>query len=142
MTEITITINRADLRRYEDKFLALAWHLAQANPADSMDKEASDLVEQIGREIVRRWLRGVEPELWHHQGRDHYWHQLTRFAKFDGADWVAKTPADGPDVVHLAPYGLDLPVKCKRPTGKRTGYSGDVTCPDCSADDSASGAEQ
>lgn len=132
MTEITIKIERGELRRYSDEFLAAAWHVAQANPASIEDKEAGELAEYIGREIVRRWLRATEPAMWHHQGRHHAQMNLSRFAKWDGEAWIAKTEADGPDIVHLAIYGKDLPVVCKRPTGKRTTWGADVTCPDCS----------
>lgn len=138
MTEITITIDVTKLRSYTDSFLALAWHLAQANPAPHADKEAGELAEKIGREIVRRWLRGVEPEVWHHQGRDHYWKQLTRFAKHDGQDWIAKTPGDAPDAVHLVDgYSLDSPVKCRRITGERAYDRAKVTCPECAEGDNA-----
>lgn len=136
MTEITIRIERGELRRYTDEFLATAWHVAQANPAPIQDKEAGELAEDIGREIIRRWLRGTEPGMWHHQGRHYAQMNLTRFAKYDGTDWVAKTPGDAPDAVHLVDgYGLDSPVRCRRITGKRTHDRAKVTCPECAGDD-------
>jgi hypothetical protein len=91
-TEITITINGDDLGRYTDEFLALAWHVAQHNPAPHGDHDAGELTERIGREIIRRWLRGVPPPLWHHQGRDYYWAQLTEFAKYEPGDGPAGSP--------------------------------------------------
>ncbi|MDT4992353.1 MAG: hypothetical protein QOH97_2245, partial [Actinoplanes sp.] len=36
-----------------------------------------------------RWLRNVEPEMYHHQGRHYYWHQLAKFATY-------QPPADAP----------------------------------------------
>jgi hypothetical protein len=41
-----------------------------------------DLAERIGREIIRRWLGGISPELWNHQGRHFYQHELGKFAKY------------------------------------------------------------
>lgn len=133
MTEITITIDDTGLPRRSDGYLALAWHASQANPAAHADKDAGQFAEHIAREIVRRWLKSVEPELWKHQGRDHYWHELCRFAKFDGGEWVAKTEDDGKDVVHWAIHGENLPVVCKRPAGKRTTWGKDITCTECAA---------
>ena len=107
MTEITITIDGDNLGRYSDEFLAMAWQVAQHNPAPHGDHDAGELAERIGREIVRRWLSNVPPSLWGHQGRDYYWSQLTRLAKYEpgGASgtpefcagrWVAKPEAEEP----------------------------------------------
>lgn len=105
---ITIEIDESQLSRYSDEFLATAWYVAQANPAPFGDHQAGELVERIGREIIRRWLRGVSPELWNHQGRHHYWDHLRRLASYqpgsaDPADpqwhhgtWVAKEPEAEP----------------------------------------------
>jgi hypothetical protein len=108
---ITIEIDDAKISSYTDERLALCWHVAQANPAEHGDSMAGELTERIGREIIRRWLRGVEPELRRHQGRDHYWKALTQFAKYEpggAADlndtrafhsgrWVPKTADDDPE---------------------------------------------
>lgn len=102
---ITIEIDVADLRHYSSSFLATAWHVAQVNPAPFGDHRASDLVAKLGAEIIRRWLGGVEPELWHHQPRDHYWNELRRFATYKSGEpefhdgvWVARTDdAEPPD---------------------------------------------
>jgi hypothetical protein len=77
---VTIEIDEADLPRVTDERLALFWHVAQASPAPFGDAMAGELVEHIAREIVRRWLKGTEPELWHHQGRHHPHRWLTEFA--------------------------------------------------------------
>ena len=79
---ITIEIDDAKLAGYTDEFLAVCWHLAQHNPAEHGDYLAGELAERIGREIIRRWLRNVPPELWHHQGREHFRRELARFAKY------------------------------------------------------------
>jgi hypothetical protein len=65
-----------------DSHLATLWHVAQANPAPHGDHAAGELVERIGREIIHRWLSAAQPELWHHQGRDYYWNELRKLAKF------------------------------------------------------------
>jgi hypothetical protein len=108
---ITIEIDDAKLTSYTDEFLAVSWHVAQQNPAEYGDYMAGELVERIGREIIRRWLQGVPPELWHHQGREHFRRELTRFAKYEpggpadlndtrafhSGRWVPKAAEDNPD---------------------------------------------
>jgi hypothetical protein len=54
--EISIEVDDDRLGSYEDAHLAICWHLAQANPAPHGDRAAGELVERIGREIIRRWL--------------------------------------------------------------------------------------
>ena len=68
-TSITFQIEADKLPHYTDAYLAQLWHIAQANPAPVGDAEACEFAEQVGREIVRRWLATTPPELWHHQGR-------------------------------------------------------------------------
>ena len=108
---ITIEIDDARLAGYTDEFLAVCWHAAQHNPAEHGDYLAGELAEHIGREIIRRWLRKTEPELWHHQGDHHFRRELTRFAKYEpggpadfsdtrafhSGRWVPKTAADDPE---------------------------------------------
>lgn len=104
---ITIEIDPDQIGGYANSYLALAWHVAQANPAPYGDKAAGELVEGIGREIIRRWLGGVAPELWHHQGRHHPQRWLSTFARYvpggpagkgalnnpewNAGEWVART---------------------------------------------------
>lgn len=57
------------LATYTSEFLAAAWHVAQFNPAPITNREAADLAEAIGREIITRWLKEQRPPLWNHQGR-------------------------------------------------------------------------
>jgi hypothetical protein len=80
---ITIEFDPDHLSGSSDEHLALLWHVAQHNPADITDQRAGDLVEAIGREIIRRWLRAVEPPLWHHQGRHYSQMQLSAIAKYE-----------------------------------------------------------
>jgi hypothetical protein len=108
---ITIEIDDDKLTSYTDEFLAVCWHLSQHNPAEHGDYMAGELAERIGREIIRRWLRNVPPELWHHQGRHHFSRELTRFATYEpggpaeigdtrafhSGRWVPKTAGDDPE---------------------------------------------
>lgn len=69
ITTITFQVDTAKLSHFEDAYLAQLWYIAQANPAEFGDMSAHDFAEQVGREIVRRWLAATPPELWNHQGR-------------------------------------------------------------------------
>ena len=93
--EITIVIDEAGLSRVTDECLAVWWHVAQANPAYGFTSATpGNLAEKIGREIIRRWLTGVQPELWHHQGRHYYWHELTKLGQWnDEGAFVPHVPA-------------------------------------------------
>lgn len=96
-TEVTISIDTAALSNYSDGHLVALWHVGQANPAPHGDRAAGELTERIGREIIRRWLRATEPELWHHQGRDYFWSQLCRVGKWNAAgEFVPTTSGDDP----------------------------------------------
>lgn len=113
-TAITIEFDPNRLRSYTDSHLAMLWSLAQANPDDGFAAStAGDLAERIGREVIRRWLRGVEPEMYNPQGRHYYWRQLCKFASYEppaGAasgspEWHRGRPtvADGAaDTAHVA----------------------------------------
>jgi hypothetical protein len=68
-TAITFTVATDMLSNYTDEHVAALWHIAQANPAPFGDPEACAFAEQIGREIISRWLGTVPPALWNHQGR-------------------------------------------------------------------------
>lgn len=68
-TTITFTVDADHLTSYTDTYIAQLWHVSQANPAPFGDAEACGFAENVGREIVRRWLGSTPPELWAHQGR-------------------------------------------------------------------------
>ena len=70
MTPVNIAfqVDCSNLPDFTDSYLAQLWHIAQANPAPFGDATACAFAEQVGREIVRRWVRATPPELWHHQG--------------------------------------------------------------------------
>lgn len=88
-TKVTIAIDfdLAELSRVTDARLAMLWHVAQANPAPHGDEQAGVAVTKIGQEIVRRWLAATPPDMYHHQPRDYYWHNLIRFASHRDGDW-------------------------------------------------------
>ncbi len=75
-TSITITIDTDALGVLTDSYLAALWHVGQANPAPLENRAAGDVVEYLGREIIRRFLANTPPELWAHQGRHAEWHEL------------------------------------------------------------------
>ena len=94
---IAIEIDDGKLASYADEYLAMCWHAAQHNPADHGDYMAGQLAERIGREIIRRWLRGVAPELWHHQGRHHAQKWLGEFAVYEPGEGYNPGGAVGDD---------------------------------------------
>jgi hypothetical protein len=55
---------------------------------------ACELAEKTGREIIRRWLRGVSPELWNHQGRHPSQKHLSAIATYEPGEGY--TPAAVP----------------------------------------------
>lgn len=67
---ITIAIDIDGLEGYTDDYLALCWHVAQANPDSPFESpEPGMIAEHVGREIIRRWLIAVPPRLWDVQGK-------------------------------------------------------------------------
>ena len=66
---ISFDIDTNDLSRVSDEHLVTLWYVVQANPAPIDDEEAGELAEQVGREIIARWVRGTPVPLWYHQGR-------------------------------------------------------------------------
>ncbi|WP_067171119.1 hypothetical protein [Microtetraspora niveoalba] len=93
MPKITVSfdIDTSELKTLTDTRLATLWHVAQANPAPHGDRDAGEVVEYIGREIIRRWLRSAPPELWHHQGRDYCWDE------WKNGEFVPHAPAAASD---------------------------------------------
>lgn len=85
---ITIEIDPDNLRHLDDGHLAMYWHVAQANPADSSDRDAGELAERVGREIIRRWLGNAPVELYRHQGETHYWSILKDHGKWIDGVWT------------------------------------------------------
>lgn len=57
------------LPSFTDEYLCALWHISQVNPCDISEREAGDFAEQVGREIIKRFIAQTGPELWSHQGR-------------------------------------------------------------------------
>jgi len=108
-TTIGITFDPDRLASYNNEFLSTLWQVAQANPAPHGDYHAGEIASRIGFEIIHRWLKGVNPEMYRHQQRDNYWSALTKFAKYrpptdvDSSDprwhdgeWVPKSDGEEP----------------------------------------------
>lgn len=64
---ITIAVPE-DLTSFTDTYLVALWHLSQINPAKFGDPDACRFAETVGREIIRRFIGSVGPELWAIQG--------------------------------------------------------------------------
>lgn len=103
---ITIEFDVNKLSTYTDEFLATLWHVAQANPADGFaTSEPGEIAQKIGWEIIRRWLRGVDPEMYRHQQQHYCWDQLRKLASYkpggpagtpewSAGQWVPRTAED------------------------------------------------
>jgi hypothetical protein len=58
--EVACRIDDNEVEHWDNETHPLMWHVAQANPADGFrDSGPGELVERIGREIIRRWLRDI-----------------------------------------------------------------------------------
>ena len=68
-TAIVIEVDTDSLASYTDSYIAQLWSVSQANPAPFGDLVAGRLASEISFEILRRWLKAQEPELYTHQGR-------------------------------------------------------------------------
>jgi hypothetical protein len=66
-----IDLEHGQIEHYTDQYLAQLWHIAQANPADYGDADASAFVKAVGDEIVRRWMSAMPVTLYNHQALDH-----------------------------------------------------------------------
>ena len=90
-------LNTDDLPLLTDQAIAMAWYIVQTWPGSFGDSALCDLVERVGHEIINRWLRGAPIPVWRRSGRDYYYAELTRFARWNGVEWVQRT-ADRPTV--------------------------------------------
>lgn len=97
--EVTFQINTDRLQSFTDEYLSSLWHIAQANPAPITDRNAGELAEAIGREIIRRWLRWAGAPLWNHQGRHYYSTALSDLrTPTPAGDAVASITSDASEV--------------------------------------------
>lgn len=94
---IEFQIDTERLSGYTDAYLAQLWSIAMANPAPHGDEDASNLVRDVGTEIIRRWLKRAGAEMYTHQPGAHYWKALIGLgAKYiDGAWTIAKEGSEG-----------------------------------------------
>jgi hypothetical protein len=132
---ITIEVDGERLSSYTDRYLAFAWHLAQHNPAPHGDWEAAELVKRIGWEVIRRWLRGVEPEMYHHQADANYHQWLTLFARYEPpAGWSSRRPDPGVSNAEFhagrwvpkAPEEVQAEIETRRANGRYPEHGGEV----------------
>jgi hypothetical protein len=82
---VGVEIDMDKLGSVTDEYLASCWHIAQANPAAHGDERAGELVEAVGTEIIRRFLKNVNPELYTHQRCHYFWKILTDNGKWDNS---------------------------------------------------------
>lgn len=94
-TSVTFNLDTDNLPNVTDSHLVALWHIAQANPADINDRDAGELAEYVGREIIRRFVAKTAPELWNHQGRHHFWTELTKHCKWVDDVWQLKQDGNG-----------------------------------------------
>ncbi len=86
-TSISIEFDPDALNTYTDEYLSMLWHLGQANPADGFEhSQPGDLAMKVGWEIIRRWLKDIQPEMYRHQQQHYYWHQLSKLAAYRPGD--------------------------------------------------------
>ncbi len=84
---IGIEIDLDALTSHTDEYLALCWHVAQANPVSSFDSREPELIaETVGREIIRRWLSEVRPQLWNVKGGHFLFGERQRSIQQPGAE--------------------------------------------------------
>lgn len=92
-TEITIGIDTDALDNVTDHHLVCLWAVAQANPADLGNRDAGEVTEYVGREMIRRFIALNGLPLWNNQGTSYFWNELRKVGK-----WV-----DGEFVPNVAP---------------------------------------
>ncbi len=90
---ISIDIDTGKLRTFTNEHLSDLWHVAQANPAPISDMTAGELADEIGREIIRRWLKENPGNMYHHMGSHGYWSILVDHGKWIGGIWTPGLPA-------------------------------------------------
>jgi hypothetical protein len=69
---------------------------------------------KVGWEIIRRWLKDVQPEMYHHQQQHYYWHQLSKLAAYRPGDqnfhdghWEPRAIPDTPQMWELLEAKLE-----------------------------------
>jgi hypothetical protein len=114
---IQFELDSDDLQYCDDDRLASLWHIAQANPAGYGDVSACDIAEEIGREIIRRWLAATPPVLWNHQGRHIRDVSASALPAYDGPT--------SPNAADQAPMPSSLSAQCLSTARPRDGITDD-----------------
>jgi len=72
--------------------------------------------EKVGWETIRRWLKDVQPEMYHHQQHHNYWHQLSQLAAcrqsdgdFHDGHWEHRAIPDTQEMRELLEAKLEQP---------------------------------
>jgi len=82
--EVACRIDDNEVEHWDNETHPLMWHVAQANPADGFrDSGPGELVERIGREIIRRWLRDILSSSTTTKGRHYHWKDLLQPRKLE-----------------------------------------------------------
>lgn len=102
---VTVEFDLEQLRSYEDGYLALLWHVCQANPAPVGDRAACGAVEALKLEIVRRWLKVAPVDLYNHQWR-HAADQTLQEARWEQRWQQAMTLVNGASDMSLTDMAL------------------------------------
>ncbi|PRE89296.1 MULTISPECIES: hypothetical protein [Burkholderia] len=77
------------LQTISDEYLTACWYTAQFLPVEHGDRDASEAVRALGVEIIQRWIRNQPIPMFNVQTQDHLLKQIRRFARWNGAEWVA-----------------------------------------------------
>lgn len=92
-TTITFEIDTQGLDGYTDEYLAQLWYIAQANPEPWFERDACQLVKEVGSEIIKRWLVSMPVPLHNHSPESNYKAILQHHGKWIDGTWTPK-PAD------------------------------------------------
>lgn len=94
VAHIPIEVQFDRLETFTDEYILLAWCAAQANPAPYDDRDAGEVCDAIGREIIRRWLSKQTPPLHHHQLANYYHSLVLKCGDWRNGEWA---PFDKPE---------------------------------------------
>lgn len=93
-TEITINIDTANLNNATDEHLVCLWAVAQANPAGFGNRDAGEITEFVGREIIRRFVAETGLPLWNNTATTYFWNELRKVGKWVDGEFVPHAPQE------------------------------------------------
>jgi hypothetical protein len=102
-TEITISIDTDALNNTTDEHLVCLWAVAQANPAADESNESGAITEQVGREIIKRFIARTGLPLWQSTGSHYYWNELRKLGKWVNDEFVPHVVPVADQVPEVAP---------------------------------------